>query len=247
MFLIGIFGIIVLIYMAVRGMWSLIPWLILAVIGISAIGFVLDHFLLVAFVVAALLFFYLIGSREERKEKERDLQFKIEADNNDNSSLDNPPVFTPTINEEHKQPVDEYSKEQTSNHTDLKIRVKKQYVAPDNHRKVKVVGITFTNAEQMLRNVVKDEGGIWNVGGKSQHKLDLYLVSEPENEYDPNAIGVYSKYETPARARVERSGRVGYLPKDIGLKIDGEMKVKAIITEVYGHFGITVDLSKLDF
>ncbi|MBS1008419.1 hypothetical protein [Leuconostoc suionicum] len=33
MFLIGIFGIIVLIYMAVRGLWNLIPWLIFAGFG----------------------------------------------------------------------------------------------------------------------------------------------------------------------------------------------------------------------
>lgn len=247
MFLIGIFGIIAIIYMAVKGLWSLIPWLILAVIVTSVIGFILDHFVLVAFVAAALVFFYFVGSREERKEKDRALQSESETDKHDDLSSENAQISTPTRNEEYIQPIDEYPEEHTSNNANVTMPIEKPYVSPDNHRKVKVVGVTFTNAEQMLRNVVKDEGGIWNVGGKSQHKLDLYLISEPENEYDPNAIGVYSKYETPARARVERSGRVGYLPKDIGLKIDGEIKVKATVTEGYGHFGITVDLSKLDF
>lgn len=69
MFLIGIFGIIALIYMAVRGLWSLIPWLILAVIVTSTIGFVLDHLVLVALVVVALVFFYIVGSREKKKEQ----------------------------------------------------------------------------------------------------------------------------------------------------------------------------------
>lgn len=76
MFLIGIFGIIALIYMAVKGLWSLIPWLILAVIVTSAIGFVLDHWvvsLIIAFFAFAAFGYYL--EKKETKEKviEKDL------------------------------------------------------------------------------------------------------------------------------------------------------------------------------
>lgn len=70
MFLIGIFGIVVLIYMVIRGLWSLIPWLILAVVITSAIGFVLDHWvvsLIIAFFSFAAFGYYL--EKKETKEK----------------------------------------------------------------------------------------------------------------------------------------------------------------------------------
>lgn len=70
MFLIGIFGIIVLIYMAVRGLWNLIPWLILAVIVTTTIGFIIDHWiisLIIAFFAFAGFGYYL--EKKELKEK----------------------------------------------------------------------------------------------------------------------------------------------------------------------------------
>lgn len=69
MFLIGIVGIIMLIWFAFVGLVRLIPWLILAVIVTSIISLFLDHFVWVAIVVGALVFFYIVGSREEKKEQ----------------------------------------------------------------------------------------------------------------------------------------------------------------------------------
>lgn len=115
-----------------------------------------------------------------------------------------------------------------------------------NKTHVKVVGVTFTNAKQILSNVLKDNGGFWNVGGTQTHKYTLSIKPDPDNEYDKNAIAVWSHYPTPAKARIKRSGRIGYLPKGIGIKLNEETKVNAIVTEGYGKFGITVDLSGLD-
>ncbi|WP_273709919.1 hypothetical protein [Leuconostoc mesenteroides] len=69
MFLIGIVGLIMLFWFALVGLWKLIPWLILAVIVTNIISLFLDHFVWVAIIVGALLFFYVIGSREEKKEQ----------------------------------------------------------------------------------------------------------------------------------------------------------------------------------
>lgn len=69
MFLIGIVGIIMLIWFAFVGLVRLIPWLILAVIITSIISLFLDHFVWVTIVIGALIFFYIVGSREEKKEQ----------------------------------------------------------------------------------------------------------------------------------------------------------------------------------
>ena len=69
MFLIGIVGMIMLIWFAFVGLVRLIPWLILAVIVTSIISLFLDHFVWVAIIVGALIFFYIVGSREEKKEQ----------------------------------------------------------------------------------------------------------------------------------------------------------------------------------
>ncbi|KMY77268.1 hypothetical protein [Leuconostoc mesenteroides] len=69
MFLIGIVGIIMLIWFAFVGLVRLIPWLILAVIVTSIISLFLDHFVWVAIIVGAFIFFYIVGSREEKKEQ----------------------------------------------------------------------------------------------------------------------------------------------------------------------------------
>ena len=69
MFLIGIVGLIMLFWFALVGLWKLIPWLILAVIVTSIISLVLDHFVWVAIIVGAFILFYIVGSREEKKEQ----------------------------------------------------------------------------------------------------------------------------------------------------------------------------------
>ena len=57
MFLIGIIGIIILIWFGLVGLWKLIPWLILAVIVTSILDFILEHVILsaVAFLVIVVL------------------------------------------------------------------------------------------------------------------------------------------------------------------------------------------------
>lgn len=69
MFLIGIVGLIMLFWFALVGLWKLIPWLILAVIVTNIISLFLDHFVWVAIIVGAFIFFYIVGSREEKKEQ----------------------------------------------------------------------------------------------------------------------------------------------------------------------------------
>ena len=69
MFLIGIVGLVMLFWFALVGLWKLIPWLILAVIVTSIISLVLDHFVWFAIIVGALIFSYIVGSREEKKEQ----------------------------------------------------------------------------------------------------------------------------------------------------------------------------------
>lgn len=68
MFIIGIFGLVMLFWFTLVGLWKLIPWLILAVIVTSIIGLFLDHFVWVIAIIGALVFFYIVGSREEKKE-----------------------------------------------------------------------------------------------------------------------------------------------------------------------------------
>ncbi|MFT8543689.1 MAG: hypothetical protein ABF768_03585 [Leuconostoc falkenbergense] len=58
-----------LIWFAFVGLVRLIPWLILAVIVTSIISLFLDHFVWFAIIVGALIFFYIVGSREEKKEQ----------------------------------------------------------------------------------------------------------------------------------------------------------------------------------
>lgn len=73
MFLIGIVGLIMLFWFALVGLWKLIPWLILAVVVTSIISLFLDHFVWVAIIIGALAFFYVVGSREDKKEKSSDV------------------------------------------------------------------------------------------------------------------------------------------------------------------------------
>lgn len=69
MFIIGIFGLVMLFWFALVGLWKLIPWLILAVIVTSIIGLFLDHFVWVIAIIGALVFFYIVGSQADKKEQ----------------------------------------------------------------------------------------------------------------------------------------------------------------------------------
>jgi len=69
MFILAIIGFIAIFWCVLTGLVRLIPWLILAVIVTSIISLFLDHFVWVAIIIGALAFFYVIGSREEKKEQ----------------------------------------------------------------------------------------------------------------------------------------------------------------------------------
>ncbi|MGB2561967.1 hypothetical protein ACOWO9_03805 [Leuconostoc mesenteroides] len=58
-----------LFWFALVRLWKLIPWLLLAVIITSIISLFLDHLVWVAIIIGALVFFYVIGSREKKKEQ----------------------------------------------------------------------------------------------------------------------------------------------------------------------------------
>ena len=106
---------------------------------------------------------------------------------------------------------------------------------------VEVVGTQYTNAYQILRNVVIDNGEGWDNNGYNYHSVKLSLVPEPENKHDPNAIAVYSDYPTPNSARVKRSGKIGYLPRNSGMVIKERTVVDATIKEGFKRMYIKVD------
>jgi len=108
---------------------------------------------------------------------------------------------------------------------------------------VEVVGTQYTNAYQILNNVVIDNGEGWNVNGYNYHNVKLALIPEPENQYDRNAIAVYSEYPTPERAKVKRSGRIGYLPRNSGANITERTVVDAVIKEGFKTMYIKIDIS----
>ncbi|GAB6386150.1 hypothetical protein DAT1711_23080 [Enterococcus cecorum] len=110
---------------------------------------------------------------------------------------------------------------------------------------LEVVGTYYTDAERILRNVVKDKGESWNTNGYQYHDLELVLIPEPDNKYDSNAIAVYSDYPTPKNAKVNRSGKIGYLPKDSGITLNGPKKVNVSLKEGFGDFYIKINTKQL--
>lgn len=110
---------------------------------------------------------------------------------------------------------------------------------------VEVAGLQHYNGIPMLRNIVKDLGGVWDVNGYQNHPIYLTLIPEPDNEYDPNAIAVFSEYPTPEKARISRSGKIGYLPMGSDIKLDTSVSVKAIVKEGFGRVYVRIDISDL--
>jgi hypothetical protein len=108
---------------------------------------------------------------------------------------------------------------------------------------VEVVGTQYYEGESILRNVIKDQGGVWDVGGYQEHAIELFLSPEPTNKYDSGAIRVDSKYPTPEKARTSRSGVIGYLPKGSAPGITDVKRARAIVREGYGKFWVKIDLS----
>src|SRR5699024_9573322 len=66
----------------------------------------------------------------------------------------------------------------------------------------------------------------------------------PDNEYDPKAIAVYSNHPTPKNAKINRSGKIGYLPRNSGVILNEPSEIETTIKEGYGKFYIKVDVSK---
>lgn len=65
MFLIGLVGLVVLFYMALVGLWKLIPWLVLAVIVTSILGFVLEHVILAVVIFTIALVGFIVANKKE--------------------------------------------------------------------------------------------------------------------------------------------------------------------------------------
>lgn len=130
------------------------------------------------------------------------------------------------------------------NFNERKLLLEQQRLQQMNSSAVEVVGTRHYDGLRILRNVVKDLGGIWNVGGYQEHELELTLQPEPDNPYDKNAIAVISEYDTPERARISRSGKIGHLPRNSGIQLSSPIRVTAIVKEGYGNFWIRIDLSQ---
>lgn len=105
-----------------------------------------------------------------------------------------------------------------------------------------VVGTHYHEGASILKRIVKDKGGVWDVGGESKHEISLTIKAEPDNKYDENAIIVISDHEGPEGSRVTRSGVIGYLPKNHGIKLTEPRQVKAIITEGFGEFEVIIEV-----
>ncbi|MDR0283312.1 MAG: hypothetical protein LBI33_00245 [Propionibacteriaceae bacterium] len=110
---------------------------------------------------------------------------------------------------------------------------------------VEVVGTSYTDARQILSNVIRDGGGLWNVGGYQEHEIRLLLQAEPDNPYDGDAVLVMSEYPTPPKARVSRAGKIGYLPRGSGVVLNGPTPVDAIVKEGFGSFWVKIDLTQV--
>lgn len=105
-----------------------------------------------------------------------------------------------------------------------------------------VVGTRYHEGASILKRIVKDNGGVWDVGGESRHEISLTIKAEPDNKYDENAIIVISEHEGPEGARATRSGVIGYLPKNHGIRLTEPHQVKAVITEGFGEFKVIVEV-----
>ncbi|TGE72663.1 hypothetical protein [Weissella confusa] len=69
MIIFGIIGFVLLFWFALVGLWKLIPWLILAVVVTSCLGFVIDHWIISIIIVVAALMAY--GAYNDYKKKHK--------------------------------------------------------------------------------------------------------------------------------------------------------------------------------
>ncbi|WP_329385664.1 HIRAN domain-containing protein [Anaerofustis butyriciformans] len=141
--------------------------------------------------------------------------------------------------------------EQQEPEEETPIKIKHEIEQQKKQRKINakylpVVGTNYTDAYYILSNTIRDNGGIWNVGGYQYHNLILTLQAEPDNPYDPNAILV--TYESPKDAKVDRSGKIGHLPKDAAkhININQKIQVKAEIEEGYGDMTVRIPVNSIE-
>lgn len=80
----------------------------------------------------------------------------------------------------------------------------------------KIVGSTFCGGQEIIKTLKVDDV--------------LKLIRDPDNQYDPNAVGVHLMKE---------STRIGYIPKDTAITIapllDEGITVHAIVAEITGQ------------
>jgi hypothetical protein len=109
---------------------------------------------------------------------------------------------------------------------------------------LQVIGTDFTNAREILRNVITDHGGEWNLGGRHETEMKMILVPKP-SETDPDAIAVYADYDTPEGKVGPRSGKIGYLPIGHGIELEDKRRVTALVDEDHDKFKIKIDVAGL--
>lgn len=85
----------------------------------------------------------------------------------------------------------------------------------------KIVGTSFTNISDKIRDSLMSQNYWYQMGPKL--KLDAYykLVPEPNNKYDPNAIAVYIWLHDKKVWE-----KAGYLPKDIASNTNSQTITK---------------------
>lgn len=70
MFIIGIFGIIYLMYCFTVGVWKILPTLIAIVAALTVIGWVIDYWMFILPVIVILGVSYYIGTKDDAKKGE---------------------------------------------------------------------------------------------------------------------------------------------------------------------------------
>lgn len=108
---------------------------------------------------------------------------------------------------------------------------------------VEVGGIQYYNTAAILRHIVTDLGGIWNIDTYQEHEIELVLVPEPENQYHSGAIAVYSDYQTPEDQKTRRDGKLGYLPKEIKIHLYEPILVEATVKEGLNQLSLKVNIA----
>lgn len=111
---------------------------------------------------------------------------------------------------------------------------------------LQVFGTDFTNASEILKNIITDQGGEWNLGGRHKTELKMILVPRP-TESDPDTIAVYADYDQPADSENDgpRTGKIGYLPNGHGLQLRQNRLVTGLVDEDHAKFTVKIDVSGL--